>query len=163
MPLIAKDLGISHGAGGFVWGAAPLGIALASPAAGLAVDRFGARRVAAAALLAGAAACAARALCQGPWSLAFAMFAFGVHIAFAGSLALARNPELRRVAVIQLLLFGGYLALLGLLPRALGESGFPPARVGMAVALWLASAALANAVGPYLSDRLRRRRPVVVG
>ncbi|HEY6459200.1 MAG TPA: MFS transporter, partial [Polyangiaceae bacterium] len=62
MPAIAKDLGISHAMGGFVWGAASLGIAIASIAGGAAVDRFGPRRVGALALLAGAVACAARAL-----------------------------------------------------------------------------------------------------
>src|SRR5690349_6736555 len=82
MPQIAHDLGISHAMGGFVWGAAPLGIALASPFGGAAVDRYGARRVAGIAMIAGAAACALRALATGPWSLALAMFLFGLHIAF---------------------------------------------------------------------------------
>ena len=54
MPVIAKELGLGHGASGFIFGAASLGIALASPVGGAAVDRFGARRVAGIAMLAGA-------------------------------------------------------------------------------------------------------------
>src|SRR5579863_194286 len=82
MPSIAKELGISHAMGGVVWGAASLGIAVASLLGGAAVDRFGPRRVGAWALVAGAVACAARAWAVGPWSLAAAMFAFGMHIGF---------------------------------------------------------------------------------
>ncbi len=244
---IAADLHISHAMGGIVWGAAPLGIALASPLGGFAVDRFGPRRVAGVAMLAGALACAARALAVGPWSLAVAMLAFGAHIGFvapaipkmlaghvpaarlarANGLALvaytfctaatvlvartilapafggwrplqaaagaamavagvlwlvlgrdgvapsrhasiidgirlARNPRLLAVAGMHFLLFGGYLALLGLLPRALSESGLPPARIAIAVASWLAVAGVANFVGPWLSDRLGRRRPFLL-
>src|SRR5690349_4336659 len=62
MPTIAKDLSLGHAASGFVFGAASLGIALASPFGGAAVDRWGARRVAGLAVLAGGFACAARAL-----------------------------------------------------------------------------------------------------
>src|SRR5271166_6986741 len=76
MPAIAKELGISHAMGGVVWGAAPLGIALSSLLGGAAVDRFGPRRVAGLALVAGAFACAARAWAVGPWSLAAAMLVF---------------------------------------------------------------------------------------
>src|SRR5262252_628467 len=82
MPQIARDLGVSHALGGFVWGAAPLGIALASALGGASVDRFGPRRVAGFAMLAGAVFCAARAFVVGPWSLAVIMAAFGAHIAF---------------------------------------------------------------------------------
>jgi MFS family permease len=60
------------------------------------------------------------------------------------------------------LLFGGYLAMLGLLPRALVEAKMPPARVGLAIAAWLTAAAVANYAGPWLSDRAGRRRPVLV-
>ncbi len=247
MPLMAKDLGISHAAGGVVWGAAPLGIAIASPLGGAAVDRYGARRVAGVAMVAGALACAARALATGPWSLAAAMLAFGAHVGFVAPavpkalashvpqarfarangialvgytlgtaatvlaaptvlaplfggwrgasvaagvamavvgalwaalvedraapvrhagigdvLRLARAPRLARVAVMQLLLFGGYLALLGMLPRALAEGGLPVAKVGGAVAAWLTTAGLANFVGPWLSDRLGTRRGVIL-
>lgn len=247
MPTIARELGISHGMGGLVWGAASLGIALASLAGGAAVDRFGPRRVAGWALVAGAVACAARALATGPWSLAAAMLVFGAHIGFcapaipkalaahvplarlarangvalvgytlgtavtvvvaptvlaplvggwrgtmlvaaagmlvaagvwsvlvrdgrsvgthapfAEVLRLARNPRLRRVAAMHFLLFGGYLAMLGMLPRTLVEGGMPPARVGLAIAAWLTAAAFANYFGPWLSDRLGRRRPVLV-
>lgn len=248
MPAIAKELGISHAMGGFVWGAAPLGIALASSLGGAAVDRFGPRRVAGAALVAGAIACAARAWAVGPWSLAAAMFAFGAHVGFsapaipkalaahvapaklarangvallgytlgtaatvvlapsvlaplaggwrgamlvaaaammvmagawwalardgraAGShtsagdvLRLARNAPLLRVAAMHFLLFGGYLALLGLLPRALLDTGMAPARVGLAIGAWLTAAGVANYAGPWLSDRIGRRRPILVG
>jgi cyanate permease len=204
--------------------------------------------VAGLALLAGAAACAARALATGPWSLAAAMLVFGAHIGFcapaipkalaahvplarlarangvalvgytlgtaatvvlaptvlaplvggwrgamvvaAGAMVaaalvwlalvrdgrsvgthasfaevthLARNPRLVRVAAMHFLLFGGYLAMLGMLPRTLVEGGMPPARVGLAIAAWLTAAAFANYFGPWLSDRLGRRRPVLVG
>jgi MFS family permease len=248
MPAIAKDLGISHAMGGIVWGAASLGIALASLLGGAAVDRFGPRRVAGAALLVGAFACAARAWATGPWTLAAAMLVFGAHIGFtapaipkalaghveparlarangvallgytfgtaatviaapavlapalggwrptmvlAGAamalvagvwsilgrdarlpathaslgdvLALAGNRQLLRVAAMHFLLFGGYLALLGLLPRALVEAGMPARRVGVAVACWLAAAGVANYFGPWFSDRLGRRRPVLLG
>jgi MFS family permease len=247
MPAIAKELGISHAMGGVVWGAASLGIALSSLVGGAAVDRFGPRRVAGLALVAGAFACAARAWAVGPWSLAAAMLVFGAHIGFtapaipkalAAHVPLARlarangvalmgytlgtaatvvlaptviaplvggwrptmlvaavamlgaaavwtalvrdgrtlqthatlgaiaslvgNRELRRVAAMHFLLFGGYLAMLGLLPRALMEGGMRPARVGLAIAAWLTAAAVANYAGPWLSDRIGRRRPILV-
>src|SRR5262249_35149059 len=82
MPSIAKDLGLGHTASGFVLGAASLGIALASPVGGAAVDRYGARRVAGFALLFGALSCAARAFGAGTWSLAATMLFFGIHIGF---------------------------------------------------------------------------------
>ena len=247
MPAIAKELSLSHLAGGLVWGAAPLGIAIAAPAGGAAVDRFGSRRVVALALVFGAIACAARAIAIGPWTLGLAMFAFGLHIGFCApalpkalaghvaiqklgranglavlcytlatalvvllgatviapavggwrpvmlvaagamllvaglwfavvrdrvvlsrhasvsdALRLARDPQLRRVAAVHFLLFGGYLAMLGFLPRALVEAGLPVPRVGAAIAGWLAVAAAANFAGPALSDRLRRRRPFIL-
>lgn len=247
MPMIAKELGISHAMGGIVWGAASLGVALSSLLGGAAVDRFGPRRVAGVALIAGALACAARAWAVGPWSLAAAMLIFGAHIGFcapaipkalaahvpmarlarangialvgytlgtaatvvlapmvlvplvggwrpamlvaagamlvasvvwtllvrdgrtAGShatladvLRLARNGALLRVAGMHFLLFGGYLAMLGLLPRALVEAGMAPAKVGLAIAAWLTAAGVANYAGPWISDRIGRRRPVLV-
>ncbi|MEW6430434.1 MAG: MFS transporter [Myxococcota bacterium] len=82
MPTIAEELGISRAAGGLVWGAAPPGIALASPLGGAAVDRWGARKVAGVAMLVGAVACALRALANGPLALAVLMFLFGLHIGF---------------------------------------------------------------------------------
>jgi CP family cyanate transporter-like MFS transporter len=246
LPQIAREVGISHTMGGVVWGAAPLGIALSAPIGGAAVDRFGARRVASAAMLFGALACAARVFAHGAWSFAIAMFAFGLHIGFVApsipkilaahvplarvgrangiavtsytlgtaivallartviapalggwrptmlvaalamalagvaffalvrdrgavvphasvfdSLELVRNGQLVRVASMQFLLFGGYLALLGTLPRLLSDRGLSPQRVGVAVATWLAVAALGNYVGPSLSDALGRRRVVI--
>lgn len=248
MPNISGELGISHAVGGLVWGAAPLGIALASPFGGAAVDRFGARKVAGLAMLVGALACAARATANGPLALAVLMFLFGLHIGFvapaipkalaghvplaklgranglallaytvgtavtmltartvlapafggwrgamvaagvamaaAGALwlvllrdrvalsrhasicdvlELTKNPGLRRVAAMHFLLFGGYLALLGLLFRALVESGVAPARAGLAVACWLLVAAAGNFLGPWLSDRVGLRRPFIIG
>jgi MFS family permease len=247
MPRIAADLGISHAMGGLVWGAAPLGIALASPFGGAAVDRYGPRAVAGIAMVAGALTCGARALATGPWTLALAMLAFGLHIGFvapaipkalaghvdarslgranglavlsytlgtaatvlaartviapalggwrptmiaaalamalvgtlwialcsdrlvasrhaglAQVLGLARDRQLLRVGAVHFLLFGGYLATLGLLPRALAERGLEPGRVGLAVASWLAAAGVANLLGPWLSDRVGRRRPFLV-
>jgi MFS family permease len=248
MPTVAKDLGLGHTASGFVFGAASLGIALASPIGGATVDRYGARRVAGLAMLAGAVACAARAFSGGMLSLALTMLLFGLHIGFTApaipkalaahvrldrvarynglallaytlgtavtmlvartvllplfgswrgvmigagaamavagvawlmlvrdgsapirhakmtdSLALARNGQVLRVAFMHFLVFGGYLALLSLLPRALVESGMPPSQVGLAIATWLLFAGLANFGGPWLSDVLGRRRPVFLG
>lgn len=247
MPQVAKELGIGHAMGGVVWGAASLGIALAAPLGGAAVDRFGPRRVGAAAMFAGAVACAARAFAVGPWTLALTMLAFGAHVGFVApalpkalashvpharigrasgvtllgytgataltvllgrsvllpaaggwrplmglaaaamavtalawllvirdrgarqphasvldSFRLAADGQLRRVAAMHFLLFGGYLALLGILPRALTEAGIAPTKVGAIVALWLAGAGVANFAGPWLSDRIGRRRPVVL-
>ncbi len=244
MPLIATDLHLSPAMGGVVWGAAALGIAVAAPLGGALVDRHGPRRIAGAAMMVGALACALRVFATGGWSLAATMLLFGMHVGFVApaipkalgshvplaklgrangiallaytlgtaltvltartviapalggwrpamiaaaiamaitgaiwlvflrdgaaparhgrltdGLALLRNPDLRRVGGIHFLLFGGYLALLGMLPRALGEAGLPPASVGLAVASWLAVAAVANLAGPWLSDRLGRRRP----
>jgi OPA family glycerol-3-phosphate transporter-like MFS transporter len=247
MPLIAKELGISHALGGFVWGMTPLGIALAAPLGGYLVDRFGPRRIVGVAMIFGALACAARALVHDPYSLALAMFVFGLHtgltapavpkalgahvapqhlgrangtalvaytlgtaftvltartvlapalggwrpvmavaailMALTGILfyflvpdraiaarhaglgqvfALARDRQLMRVGAIYFLLFGGYLAMLGLLPRALSEAGLRPGQVAIAVASWLGTVAVANQLGPWLSDRLGRRRPFIL-
>ncbi len=248
MPTIAKDLGLGHAASGFAFGAASLGIALASPFGGAAVDRFGARRVAGIALLAGALAGAARAFGTGTWSLAATMLFFGAHVGFTApaipkalaghlplrsvarangfallaytlgtaltmriarttllplfggwrevmvasgaamavaallwlalvrdgrapmrhakvsdALALGRHRGLLRVAAMHFLVFGGYLALLSLLPRALVESGMSVAKVGTAIATWLVCAGIANFAGPWLSDVLGVRRPFFVG
>lgn len=248
LPLIAADVPLSPARAGLVWGATPLGIALAAPLGGAAVDRFGPRRVAGFAMLAGALACAARAFATDAVELGLAMLAFGLHIGFVapaipkalvahvaaarvarangaalltytlgtaltvltartvlapalggwrgatlmaavamaltGGLWLAlirdrasharhaglgeivrlgRDRQLLRVASVQFLLFGGYLALLGLLPRALTDAGLPPAKVGLAVASWLVAAGVANFAGPWLSDRIGRRRPVLLG
>ncbi len=243
MPTVAKDLGLGHAASGFVFGAASLGIALASPIGGAAVDRFGARRVAGFAMIAGALACALRAIATGTWSLAATMLLFGLHIGFTApaipkalvahvsptkvarmnglallaytlgtaltmmiarsvllpwlgswrvvmlgsaammatagalwlalvrdggalarharisdSLSLLKDGQLRRVAAMHFLVFGGYLSLLSLLPRALVESGMAPLKVGSAIATWLVFAGIANFAGPWLSDVLGRRR-----
>lgn len=83
------------------------------------------------------------------------------HASLGDVFALARHPALRRVAAMHFLLFGGYLAMLGLLPRALVEAGMPVPRVGLAIAAWLSGAAVANYAGPWLSDRIGRRRPVL--
>jgi NNP family nitrate/nitrite transporter-like MFS transporter len=61
------------------------------------------------------------------------------------------------------LLFGGYLALLGMLPRALVESGMTPAATGRAVAGWLFVAGLANVAGPFLASRIGNRPILVCG
>ncbi len=250
-PLLAQiggDLQLTPTLAGVVWGAAPLGIALAAPLGGALADRHGAHRVAGLAMLWGGAACAARALTVGPWSLALAMLAFGLHIGFVatsipkalamhvpvtrlaranglallaytlttalsilfarnvaawlggwrplmvatgGAMALAgvawlilyrdramvsrghaalrdmlraaRNPGLQKLAMMHFLLFGGYLALLGLLPRTLLAAGIAPAHVGLTIAGWLVCAAAANALGPWLADRFVARRIILVG
>lgn len=248
LPLIAADIPLSPARAGLVWGATPLGIALAAPLGGAAVDRWGPRRVAGLAMLVGALACAARAFATDAVELGLAMLAFGLHIGFVAPaipkalvahvaparvaranggallaytlgtaltvltartvlapvfggwrgatgmaavamaitglawlllvrdrtsharhaglgevLRLGRDRQLLRVAAVQFLLFGGYLALLGLLPRALTEAGLAPGHVGLAVASWLVAAGVANFAGPWLSDRIGRRRPVLLG
>ncbi len=247
MPSIATELGIGPTQTGLVWGSASLGIALASPIGGMAVDRLGPRRVASAAMVVGALACVLRIFAVGPISLALTMLLFGAHIGFVApalpkalaghvpldrlarangiallgytlgtaltvliartvlvpalggwrpvmalaaalmaivgalfaalvpdrgtlakhaslrdSITLAAEPELRRVAAMHFLLFGGYLALLGLLPHALLAMGLPPTDVGLAVAGWLGCAAVANFAGPVIAGRLGARRPVLV-
>ncbi|MDQ3030964.1 MAG: MFS transporter [Myxococcota bacterium] len=247
MPQIAGELELSHAQSAMIWGAASLGIALASPAGGAAVDRYGARRVGAIAMAVGAIACAARAWAPDAMTLALTMLLFGAHVGFVApaipkalaghvpataigranglallgytfgtaltvllartvlapafggwrgatiaaafamvgmaalwfavvrdrgtrsrhasmrdSIALLANGTLVRVACMHFLLFGGYLTLLGLLPRALGEAGLAPTQVGIAVAGWLFAAGIANFVGPVISDRLGRRRPLIV-
>src|SRR3982074_828636 len=84
MQPISAELQLSHVAAGLVWGAAPLGIALASPFGGAAGARFGARRgrCSRVAMRVGGAACAARALAHDTFGLALAMFCFGLHIGF---------------------------------------------------------------------------------
>ena len=247
MPAIARDLGLGHAASGFVFGAASLGIAVASPIGGAAVDRYGARKVAGWAMLFGALACAARAYATGTLSLALAMLFFGLHVGFTApaipkalaghvhvsrvaranglallaytlgtavtmlvtrtvllptfggwrplmvasgaamavtglvwlavvregvtlarhakvsdALAMASDGRIRRVAAMHFLVFGGYLALLSLLPRALMESGMSPVKVGTAIATWLVCAGVANFAGPWLGDALNIRRPIFV-
>lgn len=247
LPEISGELGLDARTAGLAWGAAPLGIALASAFGGAAVDRYGAKKVAGVAMLFGAALCAGRAYAVGPLSFIALMFGFGLHIGFVapavpkalaghvapqnlgrangftvlcytvgtalamlfarlyvapffggwrmtmaaagGAMALAGlawlvlvtdravklphaglmdvlrlglNPQLRRVAAIHFLLFGGYLALLGALIPALLSVGLSRAQAGIAVAAWLLCAAFANFVGPTLSDRIGRRVPFIM-
>jgi NNP family nitrate/nitrite transporter-like MFS transporter len=84
------------------------------------------------------------------------------HAGIGAVFALARHRQLLRVGGVHFLLFGGYLALLGSLPRILGDRGLDPATVGLAVATWLATAGAANFAGPWLSDRLGARRPLIL-
>ena len=109
MPAIARDLSLSHAMAGLVWGAAPLGIAVASLIGGAAVDRFGARWTAGAAMLFGALACASRALVPDVTWLTVAMFGFGLHVGFvapaipkalAGHLTLARLARANGLALL---------------------------------------------------------------
>jgi MFS family permease len=76
--------------------------------------------------------------------------------------ALAQNSGLRRTALMHFCLFGGYLALLGTLPRSLMEAGLSAQQMGLAVAGWLVAAAVGNALGPTLSDRVGLRRPFIL-
>lgn len=78
------------------------------------------------------------------------------------AIGIGRDPELRRVAAMHFLLFGGYLALLGMLPRALIAMGTPIEGVGVAIAGWLVCAAVANFGGPVVAARVGRR-PVMLG
>jgi MFS family permease len=45
----------------------------------------------------------------------------------------------------------------------LSGSGLAPRKVGLAIAGWLVTAAVANFVGPWVSDRIGRRRPLILG
>lgn len=247
LPEITAELGLDARMAGLAWGAAPLGIALASIIGGAVVDRYGPRRVAGIAMLFGAALCAGRAVAVGPWSFIALMFGFGLHIGFvapsvpkalAGHVApqhvsrangltvlcytlgtaltvlfartyisplfggwrvtmaaagaamaitgvlwllfvtdravkmahaglgdvlrLGLNGQLRRVAAIYFLVFGGYLALLGMLIPALLSVGLSRGQAVLAVAAWLMFAALANFVGPLISDRIGLRRPLFI-
>ncbi|MFL5319958.1 MAG: MFS transporter [Myxococcaceae bacterium] len=83
------------------------------------------------------------------------------HHSFTAVLKLGRDRQLLRVAGVQFLLFGGYLALLGSLIPALISFGMDPKLAGGAVALWLCCAAAANLTGPWLSDRIGRRLPFI--
>ncbi len=247
MPEVARDLGLSRASSSAAFGAASLGIALAAPLGGAAVDRLGPRRVATVAMLFGALACAARGWAVGPVSLSVMMLLFGLHIGFvapslpkalagalpvgkvaranglallgytlatalvmligrtvllpllggwrplmvvcgfamaaasgaffatvrdgkgavghaplADSLRMVREPGMRAVAAMHFLLFGGYLALLAILPQLLASAGLSKGRVGLCVAVWLGSAGVANYAGPFVSDKLGSRRPLVL-
>ena len=249
MPDAAKDVHLDKTTSGIAWGAASLGIAIAAPLGGAAVDRFGPARVAGFAMFAGALACAARATCHGPWTFIATMLVFGAHIGFVApsipkalamhlpatrvarangmalfaytivtavamlvgrlyvapalhgwrnvtlvaaalmvvvgalwilgigrhravvgghgsvldSLKLLGHKDLRRVAMMHFCLFGGYLALLGVLPHALLDAKIPPTRIGIAIASWLLVAGFANLGGPWIAERFKIKRAVLVG
>src|SRR5207237_2063866 len=44
----------------------------------------------------------------------------------------------------------------------LTAAGVPPARIGAAIAGWLVAAGIANLAGPWISDRVGLRRPVII-
>jgi MFS family permease len=126
MPAIAKDLGLGYAASGFVFGTASLGIAVASPFGGAAVDRWGARRVAGLALVAGAIVCAARAL--GGWrEVMLASGAVIASVALAGVAAYAAVNALMFIAIAGIA-GGSFTPLLQTLPLEL--SGIGSARAG---------------------------------
>jgi predicted MFS family arabinose efflux permease len=79
----------------------------------------------------------------------------GRHGSLAEMITLTKHPGLVRVAVMHFVVFGGYLALLGILPHVLGKTG------GLAIAAWLIFAAIANFMGPWISDRIGSRRIVL--
>ena len=85
------------------------------------------------------------------------------HASIRSSFVLLKSGALRRVAAAHFLLFGGYLALLSSLPHLLLDAGVDKLKVGGAIAAWLATAGLANFAGPWISDRIERRRPLILG
>jgi NNP family nitrate/nitrite transporter-like MFS transporter len=85
------------------------------------------------------------------------------HAKVTDALALAGDGQVRRVAAMHFLVFGSYLAMLSLLPRALSETGMKPAVVGTTILAWLVAAGVANFAGPWLSDLIGKRRPLFVG
>ena len=89
--------------------------------------------------------------------------ALGGHAGFAQLLEVAKNRELLKVGLMHFCLFGGYLALLGTLPRALTAAGVSPGQQRNAIVGWLLAAAAANFAGPWLSDRVGLRRPFFIG
>jgi predicted MFS family arabinose efflux permease len=84
------------------------------------------------------------------------------HAPLADSLAMLKEAPMRRVAAMHFFLFGGYLALLALLPQLLASAGLSKAKVGVCICVWLASAGLANYFGPFISDHVRSRRAVIL-
>ncbi len=84
------------------------------------------------------------------------------HAGLRQLLEVAKHRELLKVALMHFCLFGGYLALLGTLPRALAAAGLGAAQLRTAIVGWLLAAASANFAGPWLSDRVGLRRPFFV-
>jgi MFS transporter, CP family, cyanate transporter len=75
---------------------------------------------------------------------------------------LMANAEFRKVVLIFGLWNGSYLALFGLLPRALLSRGLDDGGVRVAITSWLLVAGIANFLGPVLSDRFAQRRTFFV-
>jgi len=73
-----------------------------------------------------------------------------------------RDRQVLRLAAIMTLQFGGYMAMLGFLPRVLTESGTAPAKAGITVAIWVVVLGVSNMIGPWFSDALGLRRPFVI-
>ncbi len=83
----------------------------------------------------------------------------GGHASLSALLEVAQNRDLVKVGLMHFCLFGGYLALLGTLPRALAAAGLPTSQLRLAIVGWLVAAAAANFAGPWLSDKIGLRRP----
>ena len=247
MHTIATDLSISHTMGGVIWGAFTLGVGIASPFGGAAVDRYGARIVGALSVFCCAVAVMMRGAINDAWSMGITMLIFGLATGFQtptipkvlaahirgdrlglangtalfamtlGSvlamlttltvfvpmfggwrpvqwvagvtvaivslawwifirdliphskdanlrqvLTLYKDHQLMRLTLILLFQFGSYVVMLGILPRALSESGLSEERAGIFVAAWLMVYGLANFVGPWLSDLKGYRRPFLI-
>ena len=86
----------------------------------------------------------------------------GTHARITDVFLLLGNGQMRRLAAVHFLVFGGYLSLLGTLPRLLTDQGVAPADIELTVGSWLVCAGLANVVGPWLSDRIGLRRPIIL-
>jgi MFS transporter, CP family, cyanate transporter len=79
-----------------------------------------------------------------------------------GVMGFAKDRQLGLLSTIFFLQFGGYVVMLGLLPRVLGESGLSPDAIAMAFSAWLVTVGLCNFLGAWWSDRIGRRRPFIL-
>lgn len=82
MPLIAAELSISHTMHGVIWGAFTLGVGIASPFGGAAVDRYGARLVGGLSVFCCAVMTVWRGFVHDAWSMAATMLVFGLATGF---------------------------------------------------------------------------------
>jgi cyanate permease len=85
------------------------------------------------------------------------------HSGWADLVALAANPAVRKVVAMHALLYGVFLAMLGLAVSALAQVGLSPVDSGLTAAAWLGCAIFGNWLGATATRRLGLRKPVVVG
>jgi MFS transporter, ACS family, D-galactonate transporter len=74
----------------------------------------------------------------------------------------AKDWQVIHLTTIFFLQFGGYVVMLGLLPRVLSESGLSSDAIAIAFSAWLVTVGLCNFFGAWWSDRIGRRRPFIL-